>query len=638
VNDASSTHRPPASLVLLGLLTVLLLARWVATAWVSDDAYITLRVVDNWLNGYGPRWNVVERVQVFTHPLWMLILTASCSLTREFFHTSVVLTLLCSSGTVLLLLRQAGAQTWSALLGAAILGGSTAFTDYSTSGLENPLSHLLLVGTLAALASGVGCWRWGLVGAGLLAMVRLDLMLLIAPALAFGWLNQTRAQRSWRPFLWGALVPALWFGFAWLYYGSPFPNTAHAKLATAIGRSELLAQGVRYLANSGANDPLTIGAIVLAGLLVVRAGDKLARATYVGVAFYLLYVVWIGGDFMSGRFLTAPLIASTFVLLRSLGSLEPTRLRLLALIWTGLATLGLFGLLRAPYDHDKFPEFVVERSGIADERGYYFQHSSWLAAFSKSQPDDSRVRAGVEARAQHHPIAIDGAVGFYGFFAGPEVHLVDYHALTDPLLSHLPAVEHDPIWVEQFEAQVGEPPRTSWRIGHFQRVIPKGYLQWILGDPSAVEDPGLREYLNRMALVTRAPLFAAGRLREIIRFQTGGNDGLLDGVRTTTWSPPRWDEVVRQKPEFPLARIEFGLTLVRFKQYDRALEQFEQALELDPNQPRAAFGAGVLWEGRGEFDRAETRYRQALQTQPDFAAAQSKLERLLQRKRKPPAA
>lgn len=31
-------------------------------AWVGDDAYISFRTVDNFVNGYGLTWNVAERV------------------------------------------------------------------------------------------------------------------------------------------------------------------------------------------------------------------------------------------------------------------------------------------------------------------------------------------------------------------------------------------------------------------------------------------------------------------------------------------------------------------------------------------------------------------------------------------------
>ena len=53
----------------VGLFGLLLRA-----GWVTEDAYITLRPVDNWVNGFGLRWNPAERVQGYTHPLWMVLL------------------------------------------------------------------------------------------------------------------------------------------------------------------------------------------------------------------------------------------------------------------------------------------------------------------------------------------------------------------------------------------------------------------------------------------------------------------------------------------------------------------------------------------------------------------------------------
>ena len=36
----------------------------VRTAWIGDDAYITFRTIDNFVHGYGLRWNVAEREQL----------------------------------------------------------------------------------------------------------------------------------------------------------------------------------------------------------------------------------------------------------------------------------------------------------------------------------------------------------------------------------------------------------------------------------------------------------------------------------------------------------------------------------------------------------------------------------------------
>jgi hypothetical protein len=43
--------------------------------YICDDAFITFRTVDNFIHGYGLRWNTIERVQTFTNPLWMFLVS-----------------------------------------------------------------------------------------------------------------------------------------------------------------------------------------------------------------------------------------------------------------------------------------------------------------------------------------------------------------------------------------------------------------------------------------------------------------------------------------------------------------------------------------------------------------------------------
>ena len=114
------------------------------SAWLSDDSYITLRSVDNFVKGLGPVWNTGERVQVFTHPLWYLILSAFYFFTHEAFFTTLGVSLLISvtGFTLFALLSKRSAALAISL---SILLFSNAFVDYSTSGLENPLTHLLII-------------------------------------------------------------------------------------------------------------------------------------------------------------------------------------------------------------------------------------------------------------------------------------------------------------------------------------------------------------------------------------------------------------------------------------------------------------------------------------------------------------
>src|SRR3989339_805941 len=86
----------PGKMLFLLSCTLVVGVRIGAEAWISEDALITFRTIDNFLQGYGLRWNIDERVQVATHPLWMLVNAALYSLTKEAYTTLVMLSLFLS--------------------------------------------------------------------------------------------------------------------------------------------------------------------------------------------------------------------------------------------------------------------------------------------------------------------------------------------------------------------------------------------------------------------------------------------------------------------------------------------------------------------------------------------------------------
>ena len=113
----------------------------VRTAWLSDDAYITFRTVENFVSGYGPTWNIDERVQTYTHPLWMFLLSGLRLVSGEIYYTSLATSMALSMAAVCLLAALAIARTREqALLCVSICTFSKAFVDFSSSGLENPLT------------------------------------------------------------------------------------------------------------------------------------------------------------------------------------------------------------------------------------------------------------------------------------------------------------------------------------------------------------------------------------------------------------------------------------------------------------------------------------------------------------------
>src|SRR5262249_49729235 len=86
--STASTYRTApsrdVSTLLLGIVFGVFVLVAIRTAWICDDAYINFRTIDNFLHGYGLRWNVAERIQTFTDPLWLFLVTASVAVTREF--------------------------------------------------------------------------------------------------------------------------------------------------------------------------------------------------------------------------------------------------------------------------------------------------------------------------------------------------------------------------------------------------------------------------------------------------------------------------------------------------------------------------------------------------------------------------
>lgn len=467
------------------------------TAWMSDDAYVTLRSIDHLVHGRGFTYNAVERVQAYTHPLWALLLVPFYAVTGDAWRMPMALGALATLAGVGVLVRGAATRAGAAV-GVAALVASKAFVDWATSGLENPLEDLLLASFALVLLRGDRP-NVALLGAlvGLLGVTRLDAMLLVLPALAIVAVGL--ARRGDRAVLRAAalgLAPLVaWHGFALAYYGSPWPNTAYAKLGTGIPAADLAAQGYRWLAWNAWNDPTTLPTILAGVVAGLALRDLRALGLVVGVGLHLAYVVAIGGDFMAGRFLVAPLVVAVALLGQASWRAPVALVAVAALIG------GSLWSPQAPLRSG--PQYVRAQAydGVVDERGYYWRGTGWWTPRENPGPNHEFVRDG---RAAKGPIAVKSVIGLYGFYAGPDHHVVDRLGLADPLLARLPAVE-DP----------------EWRIGHFRRRVPDDYVRSVLAR-NEVEDPELHALYDLVRRTTRGPLWTRKRWRAIWKLNTGG--------------------------------------------------------------------------------------------------------------------
>lgn len=492
-------QRDRGRLLLLAVVLLVALVELLRTAWISDDAAITLRTVLNLLNGFGAGFNIDERVQAYTHPLWFLLLSALSAVTGSVFVSAFVLGIGLSLLVLWLVIVRVATGNAAALLAAAVLLLSKAYVDFSTSGLENPLSHLVLVAAfLLALRALDGEDRRALTGfllvCGLGYLNRPDLVLLLAPMALLVMYRWRRDLRTLAPaVLVGALPLLAWTAFSIFYYGFPFPNTAYAKLGSGFGQQALLAQGWLYLADSLQRDPLTLPVIAV-GVVVGAWRGGIGRALAAGIVLHLVYVVSIGGDFMSGRFLTAPLLAAVVVLARAGLPAWPMRALTVAVVVAGVLQIDSTLMSGTRYTAP-----VSTTTGITDERGFYFQNFGLLSrAGWRFVLPEWRVGA-------RDVMVLCGGMGYFALTAGPGVHVIDTCALADPLLARLPAVL-----------------QRRLRIGHFERVLPTDYLESVARNDNLVLDPVTREFYASIRTVTRASPGDPARWREIWRLNTGG--------------------------------------------------------------------------------------------------------------------
>lgn len=486
-------------------------------AWASDDAYIVFRSLEQLFAGRGPRWNPDERVQVFTSPLWFWYLAAFRTVSSHVFLNSIVASLLPFAALLWVLRRFFGNdRKW--IVAMLLLAASNGFFDHTSSGLESPLAYLLLaVFALAYVRCCAGddaarsTWLPAtLAVAGLVLFCRLDLLPLVLPPLVYALARKRGGaglSRWLRAAALGVLPLAGWTLFSLVYYGSLLPNTVFAKLGAGIPAADLAAQGLRYLWICLRFDSITVLLLPLALGAGLASKRPYVRALAAGIVLDLVYVVAIGGDFMLGRFLAYAYLYSVMLLLHEQATSEAGLRR------TDFAAAAPLVLYLAIYDHTpansrmRHENRMGIRMGVTDERAAYADASLWV--WWRDRPEVfpahhwstegrgfARSKTRVDAR---------NSVGFFGFHAGIDKSIVDLLALCDPFLSRLPV-----------------DPRAPWRIGHFRRPLPFGYLEAQLDPSKHLPDPRQDAFYTRLRLVTRGePLMARHRLKTIFELGCG---------------------------------------------------------------------------------------------------------------------
>ena len=523
-----------ARTITIVVVTLALLAVAVRVAWLGDDAYITLRSVENWVSGNGLRWNPDDRVQTYTHPLWMLVLSLGRLLSGELYFTTLAISLSLSTAAVVWLLVRA-CTVPAMLTTATLLLCSRAFLDYMTSGLETPLTYLLLVAFVANIRSDrppIARYSLAVLLASLLTTNRMDLALLCLPAV-LATMKGVPLRALWQRGLLLSLPFLCWLLFAGIYYGSPFPVTAHAKaFGVGIPGSELAEQGMHYMLHTLLHDPALLVTTAIGTLMLMLSARS--RWLAFGALCYLGYVIKVGGDFMQGRFLLPPFVAVIACLQAWMVRFSKRQNQWLMMIAVALMLAGgCPAWLRSPEHDVPLSTATIEaQHGIVDERCMYYRELGLLSP-QRSIPVFGALAqiAFPEGRTSRWWL-LNGAVGSAGFGAGATGHIVD-PLLCDALIARLPARNPE-----------------HWRIGHILRRIPEGYWESLATGDNRIHHPGLRNYYEALRTLTQQPVFAGERLAVLWRMALGQYDSDFQSfLAQQYYNPPRLEVTAEQATE-----------------------------------------------------------------------------------------
>jgi len=478
-------------------------------AWASDDAYITFRVIDNFVNGYGLRWNIAERVQAYTNTLWLFLLTPFYFFTHEIYYTQFIVSISLTVASIYLVTTRFTQSYTNIITVLLLLFFSQAFIDFSVSGLENPLTHFLLISFfIVYLKNKTAILPLALLTSAIL-LNRLDTILLILPSLAvMAYFHHKKQDILF--FIIGLLPFIAWELFSLVYYGALFPNTAYAKLNTGIESAELITQGIIYAVHVVKHDPITAFTILAAFLLPIFRKQWQLIPLSIGILFSTLYIIKVGGDFMQGRFFSPAFIVAIIIIAASQFNVKTKINTLLALITAALVfvLITLYPPILSTEDY-----FNRGKTQIANEKDFYYKKSALYLSYFYSPERKIRsywAELGKEAyeRDDEKTVNIFSNMGYLGFHAKHKTFIIDYLSLTNAFLARLPATE-------------------GWRIGHFLRNLPEGYVDSIKQEKNLLTDPDLSALYADILLVTRAGIWSAERWQAIWRLNTGSYQFLI---------------------------------------------------------------------------------------------------------------
>ncbi|EMJ89995.1 hypothetical protein [Leptospira meyeri] len=361
--------------------------------WICDDAYISFVYARNLYEGSGLVFNLGERVEGYTNFLWTLLLSLGYFLKLEPQFLSLFLGIFFYLMTLLVFFYEENRISFGKIYPVLLVHLALFFHlhIFATSGLETSLfTFLVCFGFLLWEKESDFLFIFFLLS----ALVRPEGALFLSIA-SFDWLFR---KRSWKP----VLIGVLFFGFLcfrYFYYDDFLPNTFYAK----GNKGAYFSQGFYYLLYFLKSYPLYLLVLLLAGIQIYNSflDRKEYRYLLSSLVLYILYVLYVGGDFMGIRFWIPILPYLSYLAFRQIhewdmnSQIESKKSSFFLSLYTKnqILVAFLFILSTAVYtDPLKIKGTrIPDWHGIVEERMFYEDHLIQTSGYDTGALSDFRV-------------------------------------------------------------------------------------------------------------------------------------------------------------------------------------------------------------------------------------------------------
>jgi arabinofuranosyltransferase len=296
-------------LAILLIIAGIFIAQTVSLSFTQDDSYISYRYVQNFLDGKGLVFNAGEYVEGYTNFLFVIIMTFFGIFGIDYILMSKLIGI--GSGLGIILLTYFWGQRlfdgkqfrYLIFFAPLALAVNPAFCYWAVSGMET-LFFSALVSYGLFLASERKTLFVPILA--LATLTRPDGGLIFVLIIAYFLFSRSCSVKEIGRYLviFGLLiVPQIIFRV--YYYHDIVPNTFYAKTGATI---EYLQAGLKYLwlfmKMYGFG-----GLLILLPIIIFKSLSSTLRLLLVVSIFYILYIIFVGGDVLHEHRFFIPLLA-----------------------------------------------------------------------------------------------------------------------------------------------------------------------------------------------------------------------------------------------------------------------------------------------------------------------------------------